>query len=272
MNETTDATAIFAPIWRRKWLILIVGVLVAVGTYGYYKGSRSTYSAKTQIYLGGAAEEKELLNNTLGKTNLTATELADQVELISTTVAEAVHARLRREHNAAAAKGKVKAKAAAGEFITITAEASTAKGAALLANLYAQVYVKRHQANYERSVNTAIASSKRQIRRIEAQAPKTSKAKGGKTAGPSPAATIQVAALDNKISELEADLTVPSAQQIGVAKPGKAEVSAVSPKKNAIFGFAIGIVLAAFVVYVVSRFDGRLRSLQEIDAAFQASY
>ena len=31
MNETTDATAIFAPLWRRKWLILIVALLVGGG-------------------------------------------------------------------------------------------------------------------------------------------------------------------------------------------------------------------------------------------------
>ena len=37
MNETPSATAILAPIWRRKWLILIVGIVVAGGTYLYYK-------------------------------------------------------------------------------------------------------------------------------------------------------------------------------------------------------------------------------------------
>ena len=36
MNETTDATAIFAPLWKRKWLILIVGLLVGAATYIYY--------------------------------------------------------------------------------------------------------------------------------------------------------------------------------------------------------------------------------------------
>ncbi len=270
MNETTDPTAIFAPIWRRKWLILIVGVLVAVGAYEQHKGSRRTYSAGTLVYLGGWAEEKELGNGSLGKTKASGTELSNQIELIYTVVAEDIAARLRREHNAAAARGRVKARVV-GEFIAIDTEASTAKGAALLANLYAQVYIKHHQGNFERSVNLAIASSKRQIRQTEAEAPKTSK-KGGKPSGPSPSAVIHVEALRTRISQLEADLTVRYAQQISVAKPRGAVVSATSPKKNAIFGFVIGIVLASFVVYVMSRFDGRLRSLQEIDGAFQASY
>ena len=100
----------------------------------------------------------------------------------------------------------------------------------------------------------------------------SSKSKSGKSTGPSTATTLQIASLNNKISQLESDLTIAPVQQIGVAKPGKAEVIAVSPKKNAIFGFAIGIVLASFVAYVMSRFDGRLRSLNDIDAAFQAGY
>ncbi|HYM54516.1 MAG TPA: Wzz/FepE/Etk N-terminal domain-containing protein, partial [Solirubrobacteraceae bacterium] len=130
MNETTtDAAAIFAPLWRRKWLILAVGILVAAGAYEYYKGKPGQYAVKTELYLGGASEGQALLNNTLGKTTLSSTAIANQVQLITTTVGEAVHKQLRREHNAAAVRGKVKAKAAAGsDFITITAEAGTAQG------------------------------------------------------------------------------------------------------------------------------------------------
>ncbi len=271
MNETPNASAIFAPIWRRKWLILIVGILVAVGAYGYYKGKPVSYVAKTEVYLGGVAEEKALLNNTLGKTTISGTELANQVELINTAVGESVKTRLRKEHNGAATHAKAKAKSTAGsDFITITAEASTARAAAAIANAYAVVYIKRHQANQERSINAAIDATHRQIRRLETPVA-TAKAKGGKSAG-SNAATLQIAALNTKMNQLEADLTVQGVYQVDPAKPGKAEMVAVSPKKNAIFGFAIGIVLAMLVVYIASRFDGRLRSLRDIDFAFQAGY
>jgi len=54
----TDAGAIFAPIWRRKWLILVVALLVGVGTYLYYKRVTPTYESVTQIYLGAGAEEQ----------------------------------------------------------------------------------------------------------------------------------------------------------------------------------------------------------------------
>ncbi len=274
MNETTDATAIFAPIWRRKWLILAIGILVAAGSYAYYKHKPSIYSAKAQLYLGGTSEGQALLNNTLGKTNLSSTAVANQVQLIQTTIGEIVRKQLRKQHGGAAVKGKVRAKATAGsDFITITAEAHSARAAALLANAYARAYIRRHQANYERSVNTAIATTRRQIARIEA-AQLAARSKSGKGAGAagSSAATLQVAGLNTKLNQLESDLSVNGVQQVVVAKPGKAELIGPKPRKNAIFGFAIGIVLATLAVYVVSRFDRRLRTLSDIEAAFQPGF
>lgn len=269
MNETTDATAIFAPIWRRKWLILAVGILVAAGAYEYYKKKPSVYSVKTALYLGAASEGQALLNNTLGKTTISSTTLANQVQLIQTTVGEQVKKELRKQH----AHGKVKAKSTAGsDFITITAEAGSPRAASLLANAYARGYIRRHQANYERSVNTAIATTRRQIHRIEA-AQLAAKPKSGKSsAATGSATTLQVAGLNTKLNELESDLTVTPVQQVSVARPGKAELVGPAPKKNAIFGFAIGIVLATLAVYIVSRFDRRLRSLRDIEAAFQPSF
>ena len=58
MNDTTDATAILAPIWRRKWMILLVAILVAAGTYLYYKRQPTVYPASTQMYLGAGSEEQ----------------------------------------------------------------------------------------------------------------------------------------------------------------------------------------------------------------------
>ena len=103
MNETTDATAIFAPLWRRKWLILVVGILVAAATYLYYKHQPTVYTATTQVYLGGGAEEQAQLNSTPEQSDAQQPRRhrpgrADQLELVG----EAVHHRLRAEHHRAA--------------------------------------------------------------------------------------------------------------------------------------------------------------------------
>ena len=270
MNETTDATAMFAPIWRRKWLILAIGILVSVGSYVHYKKAPTKFAVKTQLYLGAAAEGQALLNNTLGKTTLNATAIANQAALINSSIGETVHKAFRKAHNLDAAKGKVKAKAtASSSFIVLTAEAHTATAAAQIANAYAQAYITRHQRNYDRAVNLAINTTRKQVKRIEAaQAIARARAKG--KGGSSSASTLQTAALSTKLNQLESDLSVSGVQQIGTARPAKAELLGPMPKKNAIFGFVIGLVLASLAVYVLSRFNRRLRSLADVEAVFMA--
>lgn len=272
MNQTSDATAIFAPIWRRKWLILLVGVLAAVGSYYHYKNAPTKFAVKTQLYLGAASEGQALLNNTLGKTTLNATALANQAALINSTIGEGVHKRFRKEGNHDAAKGKVKAKAtASSDFIVLSAEARTATAAAQVANAYAQAYIRRHQSNYDHAVKAAIATTNKQVQRIERAEAAAAKAKSGKGgSGNSSASTLQTASLRTKLNQLESDLSVTGVQQIGIAKAAKAELIGPKPKKNAIFGFVIGLVLATLLVYMLSRLNRRLRSLADIEAAFES--
>ncbi len=275
MNETTEPTAIFAPIWRRKWLILLVGVIVAAATYLYYKHQPTVYTASTQIYLGGGTEEQGLLNSTQSKITLDDRDVTDQATLInSNSLGEPVHQRLRVEHHLAAARGKAHASAAgSSDFITIVAEAHTSKGAEQLADAYAAAYVKRQHTHYRREVTTAIAATRRQLGRIEAglaaAARAKAKGKGGAVAGAaSGAATVQAANLASKINQLEGDLEVAGVQEIS---SGQTEATLVSPtpKRNAIFGFVLGLLLAAAAAVLLSRFDRRLRSLASIEAAFE---
>lgn len=273
MNETTtDAATIFAPLWKRKWLILAVGIVVAAGTYLYYKHKPAVYTASTQLYLNAAAEQQSALSGNLGK-GLSGRALADQVGLInSPVIGETVRKQLRSEGDRAAARAKAKATAAGGsDFITIKTEAKTPKAAVILANAYARGYITRSRSNYLRAVDTAIENTRRQLHRIEASAaaPAATKRKGAaKTLGTlSTSATIQAANLQNKLSQLESELSISGVQQVGTAKANLLPVSP-APKKNAIFGFVLGIVLAAIAAYMLSRFDRRLRSLADIESVF----
>jgi Mrp family chromosome partitioning ATPase len=282
MNENTEPISIFGPIWRRKWLILAVGILVAAGSYLYYKREKHLYRAKTQVYLGAGAEEGALgekPNNVKGQ----STFVSNQAALINAVVVERVRRQLRKEHKGALARGsKVRAKAVEkSEIIIVTAEAHTARGAALLANGTAQTYIKRQRAAHRRSVEQAIAISRRQLRRIEAAstptvAPKSSASKGKSSTQsstpiqPSEGNVLQEASLNSKINQLESSLSVAGAQQIQPAKAGTAQMLSPTPKRNAIFGFVIGIVLAAIAAYLLARLDRRLRSLAGIESVFQS--
>jgi len=279
MNQTTDANAIFAPIWKRKWLILIVALLVAAGSYYYYERKPKIYSSTTQIYLGNGAEEQQQLGGNGGGSGKKAASAdpATQALLInSSIIKDAVHARLRKEHKSAtvraALKGKTKAKAATkSEFITINGEAHNARGAALVVNVTAQEYIKRENAHHRKEVEDALGLARRQLRKIEAGVAirASSKSKSGKGSSSSATATLQSATLSNKINQLEADLPVMEVTQVDPATRRGSKLLSPHPKTNAIFGFAIGLLLAALAAYLRGRFDRRLRSMSAIEAAYQ---
>jgi succinoglycan biosynthesis transport protein ExoP len=274
MNETTDATPFFAPLWRHKWLILAVGIVVAAGSYFYYKRQRPLYRTATQIYLG-----EEQAASSGSKTPSAA--VSGQVAIINEIVVENVKQLLKKEHKGALVRGGI-VKATAAEksvFITVTAEVHSARGAVLLANTTAQTYIKRQRAAHQLSIEQAIAISRRQLRRIEAASvPKVvpkSTASNGKSStststSPSTANVLQEASLNSKINQLESSLATTGAQQIKPAKIGTAQLLSPTPKRNAIFGFVIGIVLAAIAAYVLARADRRLRSLAGVEAVFQS--
>jgi Mrp family chromosome partitioning ATPase/capsular polysaccharide biosynthesis protein len=280
MNDSTDATAVFAPIWKRKWIILVIAILVSAGSYFYYKRQPSRYSASTQVYLGNGAEEQSQVggSNGNGGKKASAPNPSTQAQLIdSSIIKNAVRARLRKEKKSpqerSALKGKVKAKAAVkSQFITINGEAHSARGVAFLVNVTAQAYVKRQNARYRREVATAIALTRRQIRKIEAEQAGHASAKGksGGKGGSSASSTLQAATLTNKVNQLENDLSISQVAQVDPATRKSAKLVSPHPKSNAIFGFAIGLLLASFAAYALSRLDRRLRSLSAIEQAFHA--
>jgi len=275
MNETTDATSILLPLWRRKWLILTVGVVVAAASYFYYKHATRVYQSTTQIYLGASLEEQAPGEKTSSKGQ--TANVANQVAIINSIVIEQVRQQLRQKDKALIRGSKVRAKSPEkSEFIAITAEAHTAKGAALLANTTARTFIRRQHASRQRATERAIAIARRQLRRIEAASvpkavPKTagkSKNAPAVTRTPSTSSVLQAAALNSKINQLEASLGVAGAEQIKPAKATTALLLSPKPRKNAIFGFVLGIVLAAIAAYALGRFDRRLRSLAGIEGAF----
>jgi Mrp family chromosome partitioning ATPase/capsular polysaccharide biosynthesis protein len=281
MNQTTDASAIFAPLLKRKWLILAVGVLVAALSYLYYRHKPQEFASSTQVYLGSGAEEQGLFGTSQAKSGtLGDRTVTDQVGLInSAAIGQLVRGQLRSEHDRAALKGTAHAKATTGsDFITITAEGPSAKGAEKLASTYAQVYIRRQRETYQRDIRTGLAVARKQLRRIEAaqaaaaRSSTTTATKNGKSTSASKgsasgSSALQESNIASRINQLESDLGVAGVVQISSTKP-KAQLTSASPKRNALFGFVLGIVLAGIAAYALSRFDRRLQSLASIEQLF----
>lgn len=272
MNDTSGDTAnIFAALWRRKWLILCVALLAGVGTYEYYKHKSRTFKASTQLFVGGASEQSALSGEK--KAGVGARALADQVGLInSPIIGKPAREALRRKGDTAAVHGKATATASAtSDFITITGEAKNAEAASDLVNAYAQAFIRRQRSDYTRNLRAQIATARQQLLRIESSATTTTttgKAKGAKGV-PSSTSTLQAANLASKISQLESQLsTFAGVQQVGLAKPVALPAN-TSPKKNAIFGFVIGLILASGAAYLLDRLDRRVRLLADVESIFK---
>ena len=282
MTETSDATSILLPLWRRKWLILIVGLVVGAASYFYYKHATRVYQSTTQVYLGASLEEQAPGEKTSSKGQ--TANVANQVAIINSIVIEEVRQKLNKKDKAAIHGSKIRAKSPEkSEFITITAEAHKATTAALLVNTTARAFIRRQHASRTRATERAIAIARRQLRRIEAttapvvKTPTTTTTTTGASKAPAPvvkapstSSLLQAASLSSKINQLEASLAVAGAQQIKPAKPTGAVLLSPKPRKNAIFGFIVGLVLAAIAAYALGRFDRRLRSLAGIESAYSA--
>lgn len=262
MNETsTDAPSIFAPLWKRKWMILAVAILVAAGTYLYEKSKPSVYQASTRLYLGGAGEQQAATGVSQGKTTLSGRALTDQVELInSAEILLPVRKRLREEGKDVEAKATIKAVGSgASDFITIETEASSPRAAKLFADAVAVAYVRRERALYTKNVENAITNARGQLRRVEASAIPT------KGKAPSNSSAIQSAQLATKINQLETQLaSFAGVQQVALAKAAPLPVSP-QPKRDAIFALLLGLILGCVAAYVLARFDHKIRSLAAIE-------
>jgi Mrp family chromosome partitioning ATPase len=276
-EETTDAGAMFAPLWRYRWLMIVVVALAAVGSYLYYNHQAQVYRASTQLYLGSGSETQQPGVVAQPKASLTDRAVADQAALInSNVVGEPVRARLRGEHRLAAADGSAHAKSSTGsDFIAISTQARTSQGAAELANAYARVYIAQRYAGYRREIKAAIAGARQQLRRIESGAQQSPRGAGrgtGRGATSTGAAgssgLVAAASLVSRIDQLESELSVAGVEQISPAKP-PAFAASPRPKRDALFGVLLGLLLAAVLAYALSRFDRLLRTPQDIEAVYQ---
>jgi Mrp family chromosome partitioning ATPase/capsular polysaccharide biosynthesis protein len=289
MNETTDATAIVAPLWRYKWLILLVGLLVAGGTYAYYDQRRPSYQVATQVNLANGVEEQGQTPAAVeapspkrrSKRKEAVSPAAAAAAAINSQITHGiVNARLHILNSAAALtaiRGNFTAAGAEGQIVTIVAQARTALAAALLANYAADTFVVRTNQNFQVAIKAALAATRGQLAAVEvavAQNPSatTKTARGGRKGSATSRTSdiLQEATLKTKINQLEPQLGITSVKQLAVAHPQLAAVLQTDPKKNAIYAFVIGMFLASAAAYLLNTFDRRVRTLAGIESLFPA--
>jgi len=238
------------PIWRFKWTALLMVTAAVAATYLYFDHQPRTYETSAQLYVGQSS-----IDSLTGNSNpaVDARSLANQARLVTTpAVASVVVRRLGLATTPERLLQRISVRPdASADFLTIVAEASSARLAARLVNEFAQAYIQNRADQEKRLVSVQLKSAQLQLARTpikESNLP----------------ASVSLA---QRIQDLRSAALNPEAagQQLSSAQP---PASAVAPKpvRNAIFAGALAFLLAIVLAYLFDRSDRRLRTVDDMEA------
>jgi capsular exopolysaccharide synthesis family protein len=242
------------PVWRFKFIVVLVVILAAAATYVYTNRKTKIYQTSTQLYVGQSSLQQLL--NPGGAAELSDTNtIADQALLLTTpTVARVVRANLRLTEPPQALLGAIQAApSATTDFVTITATSTNPALAARLADGFAQAYIQVASGNLVSNARSSLRANENQLQNL----------------APGSANLAARAGLRSQISTLEGIVSTPPS--VGrLLAPANVPGTPVSPRptRDAIFAAAIALVLAVILSYLFDRGDRRVRRLEELESLF----
>ena len=244
---------VLAPLWSRKWLILVAALVVAVATYAYYDRKPPVYQAQTTVLLGTSKLEEILLGEVTPPSERILNNQA--ALLMSAGYAEAVRQRLERQGDRQVPLFDVAVTPGAeNDFLSIEASSSSPEVAADAANALARELISERNRDARSAYEAAAGATREQASRV----------------GETDLASVRERdQLLKRAVELEtiAAVSGPDARQVDPALPA-AEPQSPKPLRNAVFGFVLGLTLASGVVLLVARMDRRIRSLGDTERLF----
>jgi Mrp family chromosome partitioning ATPase len=242
----------FRPIWRFKFRILIVVALVTFGVYKYYDAKPRVYAAASVIYVGPSSFNPIVSGGTGSQTDRS---LANMARLItSPQVARLVVKDLKLNvPPGALLGGVVAAPDKASDFISIQVVGGDPQFVAALANSFGRSFLRSQAEGQIATARSALQNAQDQLARV---ATKDS--------------ALQ-AALAARVNELRGliDSPPPVGEVSVTASPPSAALSP-RPKRNAIFGGVLALVLAAIAAFFFDRGDRRVREADDIEALYRA--
>jgi Mrp family chromosome partitioning ATPase/capsular polysaccharide biosynthesis protein len=250
-----------APVWRHKWIVIALAVVVSVGAYVYYNRKPRVYAASTDVYLNTSGGAQALITPN-DQPAATDRDLANQARLLrSEPVAERVARRIGFRGDPGLLLGAVQVLANPNaDFVTIVARAGTPRGAADLTNGFAQAFVDQRAANRRDDADRALAAAKQAMADAQTSNPART-----------PDQRDELQNLASQISQLEILRSLPSgsAEQLDAAKPPTAPI-APRPKRNAIFAFTLSLMFGILAAFGLDRIDRRIRQLDDVTPLYEA--
>lgn len=249
-----DLREFVRPIWRRRWLVVAVIVVTTIATYVYNERKPSQYRSSTQIFLQ-ASEVDQALNGAGGSLQGDR-NIVNQASLLRTpAIARIVAKDIGYRGDPGALLGVITVTPSTGsDFLVISAVDGTSTGAATIANGFARAFIDNQNATTRAQITRALATARRQLGLLPVIV----------------ANTEARATLRTRISSLEAlnGLSTGGAKQIDEATAGAR--FAPQPRRSALFGFALSLVLSILAAFGLERLDRRVKHLDEVDPAYDA--
>jgi Mrp family chromosome partitioning ATPase len=247
--ESTDLRDYVRPIWAHKLLIVALVAVATVGTYIYYDRKPQVFQSQTTVFVGetsasgdgGSADERDRV-------------LANQVRLAQTAeVAERVARKIGFKGDPRALLGGIDIAAASGsDFVTVTSTAGNPQIAASLANAFAQAFIDFRSSEERKRVREQLDALEQQLASLT-----------------SPSERLLRRSVQTRINELQLAQSTPvgEAQQIDQAVASGIPIEP-KPKRNALFAFALSLLLGIIAAFGLERIDRRLRSVEEAERVF----
>ncbi len=251
-QEDLDLRELVRPVWNRRWLILAIVVISTTALYYVEARKAEVYLSSTKIYVQSSQVEDILGIQSLldGDRNTT-----NQAELLrSRAVATVVAKRTGYRGDPAALLGLLTVAPQTGsDFVSISTTGGTPQEAAAFSNAFAKAFIEVRGAAVRNKVVAGRQIAERQL----AQLPK------GDLNSRAARST-----LSNQIKRYRAIEAFPAgnAEQIDEALPGSK--IAPKPRARAVFGFAISLVVAVMLAFLLERLDRRVRRMEQMGEVY----
>ena len=245
-------------IWRRKWTVLLVGVLAVCVSVGLDSTKTKKYTAKAQVLLVVPGTNTATGTGT-GNQKI---NVPTDIELMTTTqIRRLVRAQL------GAAPPVTIAEVGTTDVVAISSTAASPRRAALTANSYAANYLKATKDNYVNSLNAQIHQLNGQAYTLQSQIDRLNDQLTHVTGSAAASTESQLSNLLTQQENVKSQLDTLN-DQVATASAGTIIVPAIPPaipsspkfKTDAAFALGIGLLVGIGLALFRDHLDDRIRS------------
>ncbi len=251
--QRVDPRRYLEPLWRRRWLVLAILIVVPAAAYGASKLVTPRYEASTTLLVRSTNFSSQAFTQ---QVSVATGSAAAAARLVQTTPVAAAAARVLGESpaEARALLGEIAVDTddtdTTSQFLTITASADDPDRAAAIANAFARAITRTRTED-------AVAEIDKTIATLE-----------GQRAGEAGESKELRAELDSQLQQLRG-LRASQQGTTEVIEPALPPAAPVSPRplRNTILALLGALILVAIVVPLADRFSRRLRDPDELEPA-----